>query len=594
MKTDLENFTSFGKKGKNVERIDGNNCIMYTRVSSKEQEQGQSLETQKRAIERFIEQRKYICLASFGGFFESASKGEREEFKRMINFARKSKEKISYILVAHSDRFDRKGSNGIYIAETLRQENIRILTVSNPVDTFTPEGKFSQNIQFVASELENDLRWKKCSDGMIDLLKEGYLITRVPMGYDQKGRGKKQLITVNATGKLLKKAFEWKAENKYTNLQIIDKLKAHGLTLKKSQLSLMFRNPFYCGIITHNMLQGEVREGKHEKLISKELFMKINNIGSKNPKGKHAKEFKDIPLKYFIKCGECGTPFSGYLVRKKNLWYYKCNKVGCKCNRNAFNLNEKFEAHLKDFLIQFKYIAPVKDELVKLMGNTQQENKENETLLKGQLSEINTRLESTEEKYIANEINRELFDKYTAKYKAEKNQITQQLEYLTLNLSNLEKSIDKYCNLLMKLPDLWASGSYDTKKEIQNFIFPEGIMYFRDIDDYRTTKINTPVLDLTAMAANLEGVKSKTASLLTSGSTLVVPLGFEPRAAGLENLCSIQLSYGTNCVSPSKQRVALFLRVCKGKKRNYLNNYNYFSAVAKSAETLGNYSQLQR
>jgi hypothetical protein len=27
----------------------------------------------------------------------------------------------------------------------------------------------------------------------------------------------------------------------------------------------------------------------------------------------------------------------------------------------------------------------------------------------------------------------------------------------------------------------------------------------------------------------------------------VVPLGFEPRAAGLENLCSIQLSYGTAC-----------------------------------------------
>jgi len=27
---------------------------------------------------------------------------------------------------------------------------------------------------------------------------------------------------------------------------------------------------------------------------------------------------------------------------------------------------------------------------------------------------------------------------------------------------------------------------------------------------------------------------------------VVVPLGFEPRAAGLENLCSIQLSYRTN------------------------------------------------
>lgn len=545
MKTDLEIFSPFAKKGKNIERIDGNNSIIFTRVSSKEQELGYSLNTQKNDCEHLNLQRKLNCVAYFGGFFESASKAERAEFDRMIKFARKSKEKISYIIVAHTDRFDRRGANAIYIAETLRKENIMILSVANPVDTFTPEGKFSQNIQFIVSEFDNDQRRLKCGNGMRDMLLAGYWPGRAPNGYDQRMEKHVQYITVNETGKILRKAFHWKAENKYTNLEIIAKLKALGVRMTKSRLTLMFKNPFYCGIISHNMLQGKLVEGKHEKLISKELFMQINNLGSKNPKGKHAKEFKDIPLKYFIRCGECGTPFSGYLVRKKNLWYYKCNKVGCKCNRSAFNLNEKFESHLKDFLIQLKYIAPVKDELVKLMGNTQQENKESETLLKSQLSEINKRLESTEEKYITNEINRELFDKYSAKYRAEKAQITEQMECLTLNLSNLEKSIDKYCSLLMKLPDLWASGGYETKREIQNFIFPEGIMYFRDIDDYRTTKINTPVLDLTAMAANLEGVKSKTASLLTSGSTLVVPIGFEPMAAGLENLCSIQLSYGT-------------------------------------------------
>ncbi len=38
----------------------------------------------------------------------------------------------------------------------------------------------------------------------------------------------------------------------------------------------------------------------------------------------------------------------------------------------------------------------------------------------------------------------------------------------------------------------------------------------------------------------------KTAKALKSRLfNFVVPLGFEPRAAGLENLCSIQLSYGT-------------------------------------------------
>lgn len=533
MKTDLEIFSSFAKTGKNTERITGNNCVDFTRVSSKEQELGYSLDNQKRTTQNFIAQRNLNCLNSFGGFFESASKGEREEFNRMINFVRKSKEKISYIIVAHSDRFDRNGSNGIYIAETLRKENIRILSVSNPVDTFTPEGKFSQNIQFVASELENDLRRKKCSNGMLDMLNDGYWPGRVPTGYDQKGRGDKQTITVNEVGQKLRKAFYWKAENKYTNLQIIEKLKAIGYKMTKSRLTVMFKNPFYCGIISHNMLQGKLKEGKHEKLISQELFMQINNIGTKNPKGKTAKEFKNVPLKHFMKCGECGSPFSGYIVRKKNLWYYKCNKIGCKCNRGAMHLDGKFINFLSNFHILEQYIAPIKDEFMNMAQSTLENNKENETLFKSQLTEVEKRLALTEEKFVCSEINKELYDKYSKKYKTEKKEILEQIEGMNLNLSNLEKTINKYCNLLMNVPSLWASGGYDAKRELQNFLFPEGILYYREIDDYRTTKINRGVFDLVGLAGDSDGDKCKTASLLADGSTLVAGDGFEPTTFGL-------------------------------------------------------------
>ncbi len=524
MKTQLDHleiFSSFAKKGKNTERLAGNNCIIYTRVSSKEQEMGYSLESQKKSIENFITQRKFSCLASFGGFFESASKGEREEFNRMINFARKSKEKVSYILVAHSDRFDRKGANGIYIAETLRAENIRILSVSNPVDTFTPEGKFSQNIQFVASELENDLRRKKCTTGMIEMLENGYWPGRAPHGYDQRMERGVQIITVNEIGEKLRKAFYWKAENKYTNLQIIEKLKALGYRMTKSRLTEMFKNPFYCGILSHNMLQGRLVEGKHEKLISQELFMQINNLGTKNPKGKAAKEFTNVPLKHFIKCGECNTPFSGYLVRKKNKWYYKCNKKGCKCNISNIHLDGMFINFLSNFQILEQYIAPVKDEFMNLALTTQQNNKENEALFKSQLSEINKRLELTEEKFICGDINKELYDKFSAKYKAERLDILNQLDTMRLNLSNLEKTINKYCNLLMNIPSMWACGGYEAKRELQNFLFPDGILYYRESDNYRTPKINAPIFDLVELAGKLKGDKTKTASLLTSGCALV-------------------------------------------------------------------------
>ena len=100
MKNDLEIFTPFAKKSKFAERIEGSNCIIYTRVSTKEQEQGYSLETQKREIESTCEKNNFLILAYFGGVFESAKTDERAEFNRMLKFARRSKSKGNARLAA--------------------------------------------------------------------------------------------------------------------------------------------------------------------------------------------------------------------------------------------------------------------------------------------------------------------------------------------------------------------------------------------------------------------------------------------------------------------------------------------------------------
>lgn len=166
MKPELEIFTAFVKKNKFADRIDGTNCLIYTRVSSKEQERGFSLETQKRVIEETCEKMGLSILAYFGGTYESAATDERDEFTRMLKFARRSKDKISYIMVYSVDRFSRSGTNAIYIANELRKENIKIYAVTQPSDTGTIAGKFQQNIQFLFSEYDNDMRREKCTAGV--------------------------------------------------------------------------------------------------------------------------------------------------------------------------------------------------------------------------------------------------------------------------------------------------------------------------------------------------------------------------------------------------------------------------------------------
>lgn len=97
-------------------------CVIYTRVSSKEQmDTNQSLEWQKKYCDEYAIKNKLNVLGYFGGTYESAKSDERKEFNRMLKFVKTSKQKVSYILVYSLDRFSRTGDSAIYISSELKK-----------------------------------------------------------------------------------------------------------------------------------------------------------------------------------------------------------------------------------------------------------------------------------------------------------------------------------------------------------------------------------------------------------------------------------------------------------------------------------------
>ncbi len=207
----LELFRPFAK-GSDAVRQYTNNCVIYTRVSTKEQaDNNMSLTTQLKACELFAAKHQYSVLGQFGGTYESAKNDERTEFNRMLSFVRKSKEKVSFIIVYSVDRFSRSGANAIYITEQLKKQGVVVVAVTQPTDATTPSGSLQQNIQYIFSEYDNQLRREKCMAGTKEALLRGEWCGVLPTGYDKITREGKSLIIANQKGKLLKKAFLWKA-----------------------------------------------------------------------------------------------------------------------------------------------------------------------------------------------------------------------------------------------------------------------------------------------------------------------------------------------------------------------------------------------
>lgn len=488
----------FAKGAELVKAKSTNNCVIYTRVSTKEQaDTNMSLETQKKGCEAYVLKYGYNVLAYFGGTYESAQTDERKEFKRMIEFCKRQKTKVSHIVVYSLERFSRTGDNAIWLSRQLRGLGISIISVSQPIDTSNPSGVLQQNILFLFSQYDNDLRKQKSMDGTKEKLINGIWCTRPPRGYDTVKRNGERFIEINETGKLLRKAFLWKAQEQLTHSEIVKRLAASGLKITIKTLHAVFTNPFYCGMLSHSALGGELIKGKHEPLVSQEIFLKVNDIKPRNYGKVKNEKYANTPLKGLLKCESCGELMRGYIVKKKGLYYYKCNSdKKCGCNKSAKDLHSQFEGILEELTLEEKYVDVFKDQLrliyTELNSNKDKANAE----FQNQINEIEVKLERLEERFINEEIKPDLYEKFAKKFRQEKQAIEENMKGCPVSGSNLEYFINRSVEISTELPSLWASSDYSNKQKLQNLIFPEGIYYNKKKDESRTTKVNSVFLQI--------------------------------------------------------------------------------------------------
>lgn len=530
----------FGK-GTAKASILSNNCVIYTRVSTKEQaDNNKSLETQRKACENYANKQGYKILGYFGGTYESAKTDERKQFNAMLSFVKKSKEKVAFIIVYSVDRFSRSGANAIYIKEQLKKQGVAISAVTQPTDSTTASGSLQQNIYLVFSEYDNQQRREKCIEGMRERLLAGGWIGVPPAGYDIIQRDGKKAIVLNAKGKLVSKAFAWRAQG-MSNEDVRMKLAAAGWRLPNQRVSDMLRNPFYCGLIAHNILEGRIIEGNQEKAVSKELFLQVNGLLEKNGYGYSLKpENDEVSLKKFVRCGTCDKPLTAYKAKKNQEYYYKCSTTGCKCNRRAHTMHEEFKKLILPYQIHIEGI--MREIIVRQMLETYHRFNEDKALaeeeLKQQIRELNKKIDRLEERYILEEIDQKMFAKYNEKYVAEKKELELEIAKTGNHLSNPEKCIQKCLDYASKLASLWDLSDYGEKQRLQFLLYPDGISYDREKDTYRTGRVNAVFSCMSSLARVLDKKKSGKTNLKIDFPASVVWAGIEPATHGFSVHCS--------------------------------------------------------
>lgn len=533
----LDQFQKYAGKNIRPSTEGKTKAVIYTRVSTKEQaDNNASLATQKKYCELLAHKKGLSIVASFGGTHESAKSDSRAEFQKMLTYVKRNKD-VAFIIVYSYDRFSRTGTSGASIKEELKKKGVEVLSATQEIDTTTPAGMMQQDVLFLFSKFDNDIRRDKCLSGMQEKLRKGYVHGIVPFGYTNlnPGRCKEQKLVINEEGELLRKAFELKAHHDLTYQEITNRLRKFGWTKNYKQLSVYFKNPIYCGIITSTLIPGEIIAGKHPALITKELFLKVNGIlDKKNFGGNYNKDDENLPLKQFIVADSCGTSYTGYLVKSKGLYYYKNNRQGSKENRSAKKMHELFIQLLSQYQLSDESMkAVLKEVIYEVLLELNQDSLESVKVLSTQLSKVESNLETIERRFVLGEIERSLYEKFKDQFDNELQEIQDEIEQSQFNLSNLELAVENALQNALNLTELWVSGDLEEKRRIQKMVFPEGIRYNREKDAYRTPRVNSIFTAISVLSMVSEGNKKGTSSKNMNLSHLVAGAGLEPTTFGL-------------------------------------------------------------
>jgi site-specific DNA recombinase len=526
-----QHLLDFIRKSEKKPLRTGKGSVIYTRVSSKEQaEQNTSLDTQKKSCEDYCLKNGYTVKKYFGGTFESAKSDERKEFENLIEYVHKERT-VEAIIVYTYDRFSRSGANAAYLTEELSKVGVRLIAASQHVDTSTASGKFHRNMLLMFSQFDNEQRRDKCIAGMVENLRQGYWVSAAPFGYTnlhKKEKARNHKYVINQVGEILKKGFELKAQGILTNKEIVEHLNSLGCKIHYKSFVSVISNPFYCGYITNSIIPNEIYKGHHTPLVSEELFFKANSIVTQSPLKGIAKKFKieELPLKSFAKDEISNSPFTGY--RQKGIYYYKTRDVGSCVNVRAAHLNGLFSRELKKFEFDKIHHSELKDSISTLLLKRLESRLQDQSLIEQQIRELKKKNEALEVRFIEAEISKELFDKYSLIYNNQLGELEAKLKRVNVNSSNLEEVVDRGLEIAENISDFWVSTSFDKKKELQNIVFPEGILYNKKIDAVRTPKINSFLAAIPLLTGGSREKINARSVLSGHNSSQVAPTGIEP------------------------------------------------------------------
>lgn len=348
------------------------NGIIYVRVSSKEQVEGTSLESQAAACLEYARSKNINILKTFVEQGESAKFADRTALLALIDFCKENKGRAQVLLVWKIDRFARNASDHFNIKAVLMKYGLRVVSVTEPIDE-NPEGRLLETILAGFAQFDNDIRAIRTVQGMRRKLAEGIHPWGPPLGYTSSVTGDEKKTLPDKPNQplfgLLQRAWRDFASGSYSMAEMGRLMTSRGILTAKGRplspqsLNNLLTNSYYAGVLV-DPWTGEEHEGKHVPMVSRDDFTRVQRLLSgRNHSHPNHKERIEFPLRGVVRCPTCHWYMtSGFSRGRSKLYPYYCCR-NRECDVGGSYSSDAVHEEFREFLVE---IAPMPEMVDKL------------------------------------------------------------------------------------------------------------------------------------------------------------------------------------------------------------------------------------
>ncbi len=332
-------------------------CLYARKSTESEERQILSIDSQIKEMLQLADREGLEVVTMKRESHSAKETGQRPVFNEIVDELRDGK--FNGILTWAPDRISRNAGDLGKIVDLMDSGKLQEIRTYSQSFRNNPNEKFLLMILGSQAKLENDNRGINVKRGLRTRVEMGLWPGVAPLGYfNQKHMDKKCEVIIDPDrAPIVKKIFEKMAYDKWSGRKIHQWLKFelnfktpgnHSLAL--GNIFRIIQNDFYYGTFEYPRSSGNWYKGKHEPIVTKELFDKANERLKRDKIVRQSHEFAFTKL---MTCGLCGSGISAEEKYKQlkdgtvaKYIYYGCGRSKDRHCKNPYMREEELTEQL--------------------------------------------------------------------------------------------------------------------------------------------------------------------------------------------------------------------------------------------------------